>query len=510
MKKILSLLAAFGVMFYLSSCGDDDDGGDPTFDVPTVTAPTATADALVGNDITITFDVATAAGYKSASATATGGSATITSEPAAGETSGEVVVSFTAGTTIGAGSVILTVTDDADEADDATAALNVTNVLSGNIEEDVTLSNDIIWEISGRVFVTNDATLTIEKGSIIKGKSGIGSNASVLTIARDGMIEAVGTAAEPIIFTSVADDIALGETKGSNLDQGDNQLWGGLVILGNAPISPDAGTEAQIEGVPASEPLGLYGGTDGADNRGTLKYVSIRHGGTTIDPAKGNDINGLTLGGVGSGTEISHIEIIANFDDGVEFFGGAVSITNLLIYGVGDDAIDVDQAWSGTVDNFWVFTSDEAGSDEGLEIDGPEGSENSSGKFTLKNGTITSVDGAGSAADFKSKAQGTVTNVKWTGFTGGAKIKFRASFDKDNACADKTDAYTNLIGGDLAFATVEFTSISVYDGDDSDACDVPASYQTNAAAEVASETATGASDATIWDAWTLSAGLTLL
>ncbi len=377
-------------------------------------------------------------------------------------------------------------------------------VLSGNIDKDMTLTNDRIWELASKVFVTNGATLTIEPGTIIKGRPGEGINATGLYIARDGMINAVGTADKPIIFTGKADNIEVGQKAGTNLDAGDKGTWGGVVILGNAPISPDAGTEAQIEGVPASETLGLYGGNNAADNRGKFKYVSIRHGGTSIDPSKGNDINGLTLGGVGSGTEISNIEIFANVDDGIEFFGGTVNLSNVLIYTVGDDGLDVDQAYAGTIDNFMVFTSTAAESDEGLEIDGPEGAENADGKFTIKNGTITSVDGGGSAADFKSKAQGTVSNVKWTGFTGGATIKFRASFDAGNACADKTDAYTHLINDVLTFTTVEYGAIKVYDGDDSDACDLPAGYQTNAEGKISSETASGATDATVFDGWSLS------
>lgn len=418
MKKILTLLAAFGTMFYLSSCGDDD-GGNPN--------------------------------------------------PDTGE-----------------------------------------NVLKGYIEEDMTLTNDKIWEISGRVFVTNEATLTIMPGTIIKGQSGQGSNASVLTIARDGFIEAAGTASNPIIFTTVDDNIKVGEKMGTNLEVTDNQLWGGVVILGSAPISPDAGTTAQIEGVPGSETLGQYGGDDAADDQGTFKYVSIRHGGTTIDPTAGNDINGLTLGGVGTGTEISNIEVIANFDDGIEFFGGTVNVSNILIYGVGDDALDVDQAYAGTISNFAIYTSTATASDEGLEIDGPEGSENSEGEFTIKDGTITSVDGGGSAADFKSKPQGTVSNVKWTGFEGGSKIQIRASFDADNECADKTDAYTTLNADKLVFTSVEFASFTVYDGDDEDDCDVPSDYNTTAGLKLSSSVTTGVTSTSVWNGWSLSANLDLL
>ncbi|MBL3657776.1 hypothetical protein [Fulvivirga sediminis] len=423
MKKILSLAAAFGAMFYLSSCGDDDNGG---------VTPNPVADT----------------------------------------------------------------------------------VLTGYIKSDMTLTNDKIWVIDGRVFVTNGAKLTIEEGTIIKGKEGKGSAASALTIARDGLIDAEGTAENPIIFTAMTDNIKVGQKRGTNLEVTDNQQWGGVVILGSAPISPSAGTSAQIEGVSASEPLGQYGGDKPDDNQGVFKYVSIRHGGTTIDAAKGNDINGLTLGGVGSGTQISHVEIFANFDDGIEFFGGTVNVSDVLIYGVGDDALDVDQAYAGTIDNFMIYTASSTDSDEGLEIDGPEGPENSEGKFTIKNGTITSVDGGGSAADFKSEPQGTVSNVKWEGFDGGATLQIRASFNADDNCAAETDAYTNLIDGVLVFNNVKFDAFKVYDEDgkdeNPDECDLPIDYQANAEDMATSSEATGATDATAFNSWTISSILDLL
>ena len=381
------------------------------------------------------------------------------------------------------------------------------NVLSGLIEEDMTLTKDIIWELNGRVIVTNNATLTIEPGTIIKGRDGIGANASVLMIAADGMIDAEGTAAEPIIFTSISDNIELGQKFGTNLTQNDAQEWGGVVILGKAPISPDAGTVAQIEGVPASQALGQYGGSEATHNSGILKYVSIRHGGQTIDAAAGNDINGLTLGGVGSGTTISYIEIFANFDDGIEFFGGTVNASNLLVYTVGDDAIDVDQAYAGTISNFRVYTSAAASSDEALEIDGPEGAENAEGKFTISTGTITSVDGGGFAGDFKSKAQGTVSNVSWSGFDAGNDlVKIRASYN-DADCSTKTDSYSNLVAGDLAFTNVAVEGVEVYTA--SEACTVSTEAQLAAEAEINVGVASGFSIAA-FSFWTISSNLELL
>ena len=148
-------------------------------------------------------------------------------------------------------------------------------------------------------------------------------------IARGGKLFANGTADAPIIFTSVADEIMPGQKVSPNLDPNLDGLWGGLIILGNAPISA-ASDVVQIEGIPPSDANGLYGGSDATDNSGAITYISIRHGGANI--GEGNEINGLTLGGVGNGTTISNVEVVGNQDDGIEFFGGTVNVSNALVW----------------------------------------------------------------------------------------------------------------------------------------------------------------------------------
>ena len=190
-------------------------------------------------------------------------------------------------------------------------------IVSQNITTDQTWTNDNIYELSGRISVESGATLTIEAGTIIKGQAGSGPNATALVIARGGKIMAEGTATAPIIFTTVADEIdidqvAAGDFASPNLAPTVNGQWGGLMILGNAPISATV-NPAQIEGIPTTDENGLYGGANAADNSGVIRYVSIRHGGANI--GNGNEINGLTLGGVGNGTTIENIEIIGNQDE---------------------------------------------------------------------------------------------------------------------------------------------------------------------------------------------------
>jgi len=308
--------------------------------------------------------------------------------------------------------------------------------ISENITEDTTLTNDQVWTLDGRVAVVDGVTLTIEPGTIIKGEGGTGANASVLIIAQGATINAQGTGSEPIIFTSIADDILAGQTAGTNLDQNQRGLWGGLLILGKAPISVNGDSEtAQIEGIPASDANGLYGGTDAADNSGVLRYVSIRHGGALI--GEGNEINGLTLGGVGSGTEISFIEVVANVDDGIEFFGGTVNASNLFVWACGDDHFDIDQAYSGTINN--AMSVHGSATDHALEIDGPEGS--LQGKFTLQNVTLLSDPAfGGEIADYRSNAQGVTNNVLVAGFPAASDVEL-----------DNAGVATNFTNGNLSF-----------------------------------------------------------
>jgi len=256
-----------------------------------------------------------------------------------------------------------------------------------NISANETWSASKTYILGGRITVLAGATLTIEPGTVIKGQAGTGANATALLIARGAKLMAEGTAEKPIIFTSVADelspaDVAAGKFASPNLESDANGLWGGVIILGKARISASA-SEVQIEGIPTSDQNGLYGGSDDADNSGVIKYISIRHGGANI--GSGNEINGLTLGGVGSGTVIENIEVVGNQDDGIEWFGGTVNVKNVLVWNNGDDAIDTDQSWGGTLDNFIVITP----TGHIFELDGPEGSYQAT--HTIKNGTVVAT-----------------------------------------------------------------------------------------------------------------------
>ncbi len=226
-------------------------------------------------------------------------------------------------------------------------------------------TNDNEYHLDGYVFVEAGGVLNIQEGTVIKGLASptTGDKTSALIFTRGAKINAVGTACEPIIFTAEFDDV----NDPADLTSADRGLWGGLIILGNGIVGVNGG-EFNVEGIPSTEGRATYGGNDNADNSGTLKYVSIRHGGDKLEA--NNEINGLTLGGVGNGTTIDYIEVFANLDDGIEWFGGAVNVRHAAISFCGDDSFDYDQSWDG-LGQFWFSVQDEAGN-RGGEWDGSE------------------------------------------------------------------------------------------------------------------------------------------
>lgn len=442
MKKVFLFIVLAATVTYFSSCNKDE-----TKQVPTVTAP-ANQDVETGTSVDLSFSYTADGGFKSSSVDATNGTATVTTDGASGSNSGTITVSYTADDTAGAGSVILSVQDNENQTTSATAVINVveevtTVNIAANLTSDATWETGKTYVLQSRISVESGATLTIQPGVIIKGEAGTGANATALLIARGAKIMAEGTADQPIIFTTVADEIQPGQVESPNLDPTLNGLWGGLLVLGNAKISADAET-VQIEGIPPSDQNGLYGGSDDSDNSGVLKFISIRHGGANI--GEGNEINGLTLGGVGSNTVIENVEVIANQDDGIEWFGGTVNVTNALVWNPGDDGVDTDQAWAGMLDNFIVITGEDT--DHALEIDGPEGSYLAG--HTVKNGSIKGIANA-ELANFRDAARGDFENLYFFDFPNpGDEGRGDLSF-KDDGSAD------NFSNGVLNFNALEST-----------------------------------------------------
>ncbi len=365
MKKI-NLLAAFAAIILLgtTSCDNKNDNPEPA-------APTMSSISISGDEKDYSATLAFSQGVyaqndktgnlndASFAISINGGSATIES----------MTVSHTAGESIAVINLVMSDYPSGDETlvvkpasatsiyNESAKAMSADQTQEASFDGNIILIEDKgdgtgtttwtannIYVLQGLVFVNDGQTLTIEAGTIIKGRAGQGENASALIVARGGKIMAEGTAKLPIIFTAEADDL---EGSVADLDDG---LWGGVIVLGHAVLNT-VPNEQQIEGIPQTEPRGIYGGTNDEDNSGVLKYISIRHGGTDI--GEGNEINGLTLGGVGSATIFDYIEIISNKDDGVEFFGGKPQLSHIIVAFCGDDSYDYDQGYRG-MGQFWA------------------------------------------------------------------------------------------------------------------------------------------------------------
>ena len=244
----------------------------------------------------------------------------------------------------------------------ALGALTICN-LTGEILANTTLTNvtNVVYRINGRVDIGRDigasgtlttgvaATLTVDPGVRLFGQAA----ADMLIVNRGSRLNAIGSTTQPVIFTGRADIEGT-----ANADTTD-RLWGGVIMLGRAPIRGCNTAVAQgtvdcqnaIEGVTAATGRdALYGGAAAADNSGTLRYVQIRYPGAFMtSAAAGDDLNGLTLGGVGSGTTIDHVQVHNSGDDGIEIFGGSVGLKNVAITGALDDSLDTDEGWQGNV-----------------------------------------------------------------------------------------------------------------------------------------------------------------
>ena len=216
----------------------------------------------------------------------------------------------------------------------------VNTILQGRISSNLTLKANYTYKLRGLVYVTNGAILTIEPGTKIVGELNMQGG---LVITRSSKIIADGTPDKPIVFTSEA----------ANPQRGD---WSGVILLGNAPTNSSFnGVDGigEIEGgVNNSDGLGLYGtpisqNQNPADNSGILRYVRIEYAGYAFLPDK--EINGLTFGGVGSGTIIDYVQVSYANDDSFEWFGGTVNCKHLISFRTLDDDFDTDNGFSGTV-----------------------------------------------------------------------------------------------------------------------------------------------------------------
>jgi len=319
---------------------------------------------------------------------------------------------------------------------DGNGNLNATNTV---------LTCDKLYKIDNQIYVGPGQTLTINPGTVLKGiDTGNPLTANVLVVSRGGKINAAGTQECPIIFTADADALN-GTYPLSNRGK-----WGGVVVLGKAknnlintnafaayPTIVDSSGLGFVEGIPGSDPRNIYGATAGNevnnDNSGVLSYISIRHAGATI--GTNNELNGLALASVGNGTKVDHIEIIANDDDGIEFFGGTVDIKYATVFCNNDDAFDWDLGWNGRAQFIYVLKADNAtysGGDNGIEADGDDDKKNPSYmshpfiyNATFIGNGFNSTPTAGSGAfgiNAKERTEGEIYNSIFANYRSGLNL----------------------------------------------------------------------------------------
>lgn len=323
--------------------------------------------------------------------------------------------------------------------------------LSGTIGANLTLDAANGYALSGAVFVgedgSNNVSLTIPAGVTLFGETG----EDYLVVSRGSRINAVGSATDPIVMTSIQD--VLGTVDALN----DRGLWGGLVINGDAPINRcidatvtpgTAGCERSGEGS-----SGLYGGGNAAHNAGTLSYLQVKYAGNLINDS--DELNGIAFQGVGSGTQCDHVQVHNNTDDGVEFFGGNVTCTELVLTGNGDDSLDWTDGWKGGAQRVVILHTPGAG-DQGIEADNRSGDND---VMPVSDPTISNFTFVGNEGDIGILVrEGTEGNI-----VNGIIVDFPdAGIDVDN---DAT--LSNLQDGSLSFASILLdnpTNVSSGDG----------------------------------------------
>jgi len=264
-------------------------------------------------------------------------------------------------------------------------------LVTQSISTSTTWTANNTYNLQNQIYVLPGATLTIEPGTVIASTTGLGGS---LAVTRGARIFARGTQENPIIFTSKADVATWtnGNPKTGTWRAVCNE-WGNLTIMGRAYISENAVTSnsatfnannvAAMEGLvgsSADDQNVLYGGGNDDDDSGSLSYVSFRYGGRVI--GLNNELNGLSLGGIGRNTIIDHMEIMNNVDDGIEIWGGTVNLQYFSIWNIGDDSFDIDQGWRGKaqfgliVQGYSANAAQGSGvGDNAIEIDGAEQSD---------------------------------------------------------------------------------------------------------------------------------------
>ncbi|WP_378179270.1 multidrug transporter [Aquimarina sp. SS2-1] len=306
-------------------------------------------------------------------------------------------------------------------------------VIGGTLTEDLTLELGTEYSLNSALIVPEGITLTVEPGVVVRAATGSDVYIAVL---QGGTINAEGTSSNPIVFTSAT----------STPNPGD---WGGLIILGRAPINSvvggDATSTSEIGGLP-------YGGSIADDNSGILRYVRIEYSGGAADAASEN--NGFSFYAVGNGTTIEFIQAFEGADDGVEFFGGTVNASFISVVGAQDDSVDWTEGFTGTLTN--VYIEHRQSHDKGIEGDGfnTDIGNNSNPVFwSAPTVTNLTINGLGSSNEneairLRAGTRAIFTNVLLEGFAEG--------FDLDD-----TETGNGVLNDETSITDITFDDITL-------------------------------------------------
>lgn len=269
---------------------------------------------------------------------------------------------------------------------------------------------DHVYRLTGNVFVTS-GVLTIQAGTRV-----IADNGGALIVTPAARIDAQGHPDAPIVFTS-------SQPAGAR-DRGD---WGGIVLLGSAPLNVAGGTD-NVEGIEASDTRGIYGGSAAAHDCGTMRYVRIEFAGRVL--GEGNELNGLTIAGCGSATDIELVQMHRGSDDAFEIFGGSPRVRFLVASGMDDDGLDWDQGYVGSAQFVIIHRYADSGSSDpnGIEADNLNGSNDATPRSNpmVSNVTIVTSDGTRPAqvgAVLRRGTYGTIRNAIVYGFPLGVDVR---------------------------------------------------------------------------------------
>ena len=316
-----------------------------------------------------------------------------------------------------------------DPMSDVITRLN-SGIMEGNLDESYTLNSSTIYSLTSSFIIESGVTLIIPAGTNIQAVNG--GTSVYIAVLKGGKIDIQGTESSPVYMSSAS---------------GNAGDWGGLTICGDATTTAGVDAEAEVGGF-------IYGGTNDADDSGSINYLIIKGTGAQINAD--SQYNGVSLYAVGSGTSISNVAVIDGSDDGIEFFGGTVSATNLFLENNEDDSIDWTEGWNGTVNNAYISHTI-AGFSTVFEGD----KDNGNPKFN----NITAISTAGGTAlQFKKESGATITGLSLTGYDVSIDMKDDGALTNvliDGAVADPSLSYTNTAIVTAADFTWVNSSVSI-------------------------------------------------